>query len=174
LKAPAHVFGIEALFRVYPDARIVQTHRDPGSVIGSVASHCMYLRQAFSDEVDLHELGGTWCRLWAMGLERTLRFRREHPELKRRFLHIAYDELVANPLVSMRKIHRHFGLPLAPDALVKAQAYLSAHPKGRHGTHRYRLEDFGLDRGKVARQFGPGGGAPAVQLGDVPSPPGVL
>lgn len=159
LKAPAHLFGIEELFRVYPDARIVQTHRDPVSVIGSVASHCMHLRLAFSDELDLHDLGSTWCRLWAMGLERTLKFRREHPELQSRFLDLPYDELVADPLAAMRRIHRRFDLPLAQAALAQAQAYLAAHPKGRHGTHRYRLEDYGLSPARVAERFGGHGSA---------------
>ena len=38
LKAPAHLFGIEALFDVYPDAGVILTHRDPLEVVGSLAS----------------------------------------------------------------------------------------------------------------------------------------
>jgi len=154
LKAPAHIFGIEALLRVYPDARIVQTHRDPASVIGSIASHCVSLRQAFSEHLDLENIGSTWCWLWSMGLERTLQFRREHPELEERFLDLPYEELVQDPVATVRKVHQQFDLPFDSEALAGARDYLAAHPKGKHGSHRYRLEDYGLSSGQVMSRFG--------------------
>lgn len=38
LKSPHHIFGIEALLKVFPDAMIVQTHRDPAKVVPSCCS----------------------------------------------------------------------------------------------------------------------------------------
>jgi hypothetical protein len=153
LKAPAHLFGIEALFRVYPDARIVQTHRDPVRVIASISSHCVSLRQAFSEHMDLNSIGSTWCRLWTLGLERTLQFRRDHPELEHRFLDLPYDELTADPVSAVRKIHEAFNLPFDQEALSSTRDYLSEHPKNRLGTHRYRLEDYGITPKQVGESF---------------------
>jgi len=153
LKAPAHIFGIEALFRVYPDARIVQTHRDPVRVIGSIASHCVSLRQAFSEELDLENIGSTWCWLWSMGMERTVKFRQEHPELEGRFLDVPYEDIASDPVETVQRIHERFGLRLDEEALGQAGAYLAAHPKGQHGVHRYRLEDYGLNPARVGERF---------------------
>jgi hypothetical protein len=153
LKAPAHLFGIEEIFRVYPDARIVQTHRDPVRVIGSIASHCVSLRQAFSEQLDLENIGSTWCWLWSLGLERTLKFRREHPELEGRFMDLPYEDLTRDPAAAVEGIHERFQIPLSREALDGVRTYLAAHPKGRHGTHRYQLEDYGMDPGRVVARF---------------------
>ena len=153
LKAPAHLFGIEALFRIYPDARIVQTQRDPVEVIGSISSHCVSLRQAFSEHLDLDTIGSTWCWLWSLGLERTLKFRRDHPELTHRFVDFDYEDLMANPVASVRRIHERFGLPFDREALGRVRDYLVAHPRNRHGAHRYRLEDYGLSSMQVMETF---------------------
>jgi len=154
LKAPAHLFGIEALFEVYPDARIIQTHRDPIPVIGSIASHCVSLRQAFSETLDLESIGTSWCKLWSMGLQQLLHFRRDHPELETRFMDLSYAELTRDPHAAVKKIHDHFGLPLKQETSDGVRDYLATHPKGRNGPHQYRLEDFGLDTKQVADHFG--------------------
>jgi hypothetical protein len=49
MKAPGHLFGLGALLQRYPDARVIQTHRDPLRVMASMASHATVLRRAFSD-----------------------------------------------------------------------------------------------------------------------------
>jgi len=153
LKAPGHLFGIEEIFRVYPDARIVQTHRDPVKVIGSIASHCVSLRQAFSEHLDLEIIGSTWCWLWAMGLERTLKFRRAHPELADRFLDVQYADFVRQPIKIIKELHDEMELPCDSNTQATMEAHLAANPKGKHGVHRYQLEDFGLSAEHVWTQF---------------------
>jgi hypothetical protein len=154
LKAPCHLFGIEALFRVYPDARMVQTHRDPTKVIGSISSHCASLRQAFTEHLDLNGIGATWCWLWSQGLERTLKYRRDHPELEDRFLDVAYEDLTDDPVGAVQRIHERFGLPYNDEVQGAVHDHLAAHPKDRHGAHRYRLEDYGLTPTQVRESFG--------------------
>jgi hypothetical protein len=168
LKAPAHIFGMEALFRVYPDARIIQTHRDPISVIGSITSHCVSLRQAFSETLDLDTIGPHWCKLWSMGLQRLLNFRRDHPELETRFLDLSYEHLIGNPLGAVKTIHEHFELSLNQETSDCVRDYLVMHPQGRNGPHRYRLEDFGLNTQQVSNHFG-GYAAAVANRSAVPS-----
>jgi hypothetical protein len=44
LKAPTHLFALPTLLSVYPDARLVQTHREPIEAIASVSSLITILR----------------------------------------------------------------------------------------------------------------------------------
>ncbi|MGC1952962.1 MAG: sulfotransferase, partial [Gammaproteobacteria bacterium] len=112
LKAPGHLFGLDALFAVYPDASVIVTCRDPAAVVGSVASHCASLRQAFSEQLNLHAIGRSWTDLWALGWRRQASFRRRRPELDGRLLDVAYDELIADPMAQVAYIYRHFEIEL--------------------------------------------------------------
>src|SRR5690606_24418333 len=65
LKAPGHLFALDALLERYPDAKIIQTHRDPLRVMASMASHATVLRKAFSDRADPTAIAADWTRRWA-------------------------------------------------------------------------------------------------------------
>ena len=60
---------------------------------------------------------------------------------------------MANPVASVRRIHERFGLPFDREALGRVRDYLVAHPRNRHGAHRYRLEDYGLSSMQVMETF---------------------
>ncbi|HXA89926.1 MAG TPA: sulfotransferase, partial [Mycobacterium sp.] len=55
LKSPAHLWHLDALLAEYPDALIVQTHRDPLNVISSIAALTHHLRRMGSDESNIAE-----------------------------------------------------------------------------------------------------------------------
>jgi hypothetical protein len=153
LKAPSHVFGFADLLRVYPDALIVQTHRDPLTVLASVASLTAVLRGAFSDQVDLAEIGREVTRHWADGLARVVQASRDGTVPPDRCFDLPYQELVADPLGAVRRIYEHFRLPLTTEATVRMRRYLGRNPKDKHGPHHYSLEMFGLDRDDLAARF---------------------
>jgi hypothetical protein len=153
LKAPAHVFSLEALFQRYPDAQVVHLHRNPVEVLGSLLSLGAHLRGVFSDHIDRWELGETWCALWVMGLRRMKEFRAAHPELSDRFHDVQYRDLVRDPLAAAEALHERLDAPFSDTARERMAAHLAANPKGKHGAHRYRLEDYGLTPETVRRQF---------------------
>jgi hypothetical protein len=72
LKSPGHLWTLDALLAEYPDARIVQTHRDPLRVIASLVSLVTYLRGLASDAIDPHEIGADWTARLAAGLGHTM------------------------------------------------------------------------------------------------------
>ena len=55
----------------------------------------------------------------------------------------------------VERIYAHFGLPLAASARNAMQAHVEANPKGRHGAHEYKLEDWGLTPEHVRERFAP-------------------
>jgi len=155
LKAPAHLFGIRALLDVYPDAGVILTHRDPLQVVGSLASLTYHLRSTFSDEIDPLQVGPEMTHRWADGLYRALRAREDGLVRADRFLDVRYDDLVADPMASVRRIYTHYGLLLSPVAEERMRRFLAQHPKDKHGRHQYTLAEFGLDRDEEAERYRP-------------------
>ena len=153
LKAPSHMLAFDALLRTYPDAQIVQTHRDPLTVLASVGSLTAVLHAAFSNQLDLAEIGREVSRRWTHGLERALDFRRSGRVAADRFVDVHYHDLVRDPLGVARRIYAHFGIPLTEIAETRMRRFLANNPKDKHGPHRYSLGTFALDADDLTRRF---------------------
>jgi hypothetical protein len=152
LKAPGHLFSLAALLRRYPNAKIVQTHRDPLRVMGSMASHATVLRRAFSDGTNPHQIAADWAERWARALDDFLSVRDGAPPAQ--FLDLHYDSIEDDPLAAIERVYDFLGWSLTDAARAAMTAFLAANPKNKHGAHRYTLEQFGLDRAALARRFG--------------------
>ncbi|RWM21650.1 sulfotransferase [Mesorhizobium sp.] len=152
LKSPQHLWTLDALLAVYPDARIVQLHRDPVDALASYASLVRNLRRAVSDSQDPHEIGREWARYFAVGLNRTMQVR-QASEGKASFLEISYWDLVTDPLRVIERIYAHCGRRLSGKSAERMRSYLKAHPADMFGKHKYSLRDFGLDRDEEAERF---------------------
>ena len=158
LKAPGHLFGLAALLGRYPDARIVQTHRDPLSVMASMASHATVLRRAFSDRVDPSEVAADWTARWARALDNFLAVRDATCAAtvgngSQRFLDVGYDEIVAAPIPTVERIYDFLGWTLSEEARGAMEGFLAANPRNKHGAHRYSLAQYGLDREAGINRF---------------------
>ena len=151
MKAPAHMFSLGALFDTYPDARIVQTHREPLDVIPSTASLIVVLRSVFSNHVDPALIGRETSIFWAQMLEAYMQTRDNRPAAQ--FFDINYDEIVRDPLAAVRRLYLHFGDELTPEAEQRMRDFLARNPKDRHGRHRYTLAQFGLDPAAESPRF---------------------
>lgn len=153
LKAPGHLFSLDALLKTYPDAQLIQTHRDPTEVVPSIANLTLELRRAFSNRVDAHETGREWAEAWNLGLMKTLQARRRDPSLDQAIVDLMFEDFMRDPLACVRDIYRQLDRPLEAATLELMQAYLAAHPRNRFGAHEYALEDFGLSREEELRRF---------------------
>ena len=153
LKSPAHLATIDALLEVYPDAMIVQTHRNPLDVLASVSSlHCV-LRSAASDAVDPCEVGREQVELWSRTLRRGLEQRERVPDRATRFFDVHFPDLLADPLECVRRVYAHFDLELTGEAQQRMVSFLEANTRDKHGTHRYTPETFGIDPVRDAQHF---------------------
>ena len=153
LKAPAHLYALDALLAIYPDALIVQTHRDPRVVLGSVASLTLSLQSAFAGPLDLEEIGREVVQSWSEALERGMHVRHSDPAGARRFVDVRYQQLLADPIGTVRRIYTHFDLPLSAEAEHRMRSHLGDNPQHKHGRHAYDLKAFGLDGPTLDRQF---------------------
>jgi Sulfotransferase family len=153
LKAPAHFYALDALLAVYPDALIVQTHRDPRTVLGSVASLTLALQSAFAEPLDLAEIGQEVVQSWTEGLARAMRVRHDGSIPASRFFDVRYSELLHDPIGTVRQIYAHFDLPLTAEAEQRMRRHLASNPQHKHGRHTYDLHTFGLDGTSVDTHF---------------------
>ncbi len=150
-KAPGHLFALPALLATYPDAKIIQTHRNPLAAMASLASHTTVLRRAFSDDVDAHRVGRDWTERWANALDRFLASRNQHYDTG--YLDVAYDDIEQRPLALLAAIYDWLGWPLPADTKKRMQRFLNANPKNKHGAHRYDLASYGLEAESLQRRF---------------------
>jgi hypothetical protein len=88
-------------------------------------------------------IGASELRSWAEAMRRLLTVRARIGEA--RFADVHFHGLNADPLATISGAYARLGLPWTPAAERAIGAYAAAHPRGRHGEHRYRLEDWGLD-----------------------------
>jgi hypothetical protein len=153
LKAPSHLLALDAILATYPDACIIQTHRDPAKVLGSVASLGKILQGMFSNQVDPIEIGAKVCRNLRAEVEQAMAFRDKNEHLRKHFLDVHYLEFIRNPIETIRHIYEHFGLSLCAKAENKMQASLAVNRSARRKVHAYRLTDFGLDWREVELRF---------------------
>lgn len=153
LKSPGHLGPLDALFETYPDAMIVQTHRDPIRVIPSVAHLEYTMRLVSSDDVDASQVGRQMLSVWSKLLTQGMESRARHPEREKQILDLSMREVVSDPVACVARIYDHFGLELSDEARQRMHRYVELHPKDEFGTHRYSLEAFGLEEEAVNSAF---------------------
>jgi hypothetical protein len=145
LKSPGHLWALEALLAEYPDARVIQTHRDPLRVIASLASLVAYLRSMASDAIDRHAIGVEWTERLAAGLAHATAVRERRPAGAAPVFDMHFRDFIRDEIAMVRRIYDHFELALTAEAEGRMRQFLAAHPPDKHGAHRYALADAGLD-----------------------------
>lgn len=156
LKCPDHTFTLDAILKVYPDARFVVVHRDPIAVLASVARLTWVLRRPFLREIDLAEIGAQVSERWIDGANRLLDFDKRADVAPERKIHVHYDELAGAPLAVIARIYARFGIPLRSEALAAMSRQIAAKPRGGYARHApYSLENFKLSQADLQQRFVP-------------------
>jgi Sulfotransferase family len=148
LKSPAHLWHLDALLAEYPDALIVQTHRDPLNVISSIAALTHHLRRMGSDESSIAECAAQSYEEIAVGLERGMALRDSAAVPAGRVIDVQFADFMKDPWSTIGGIYQKLGRSLRPEAERRMRDFLAAHP-GDGGRGRYTWSDTGLDAGEV-------------------------
>ncbi len=151
LKNPNHIFAIDALLAVFPDALIVQTHRNPVEAIPSVSSVGLAGRRYFEGAQSSAALmGARYKAQWQLAVARTMTARAEG---RGTFADVIFGDFLAAPMQSVRDIYERFGLTLLPAVEKAMYQWLEMHPRGKDGEHHYRPEQFGLSAAGLRHDF---------------------
>lgn len=150
LKTPAHLDYLRSLFTVFPDARIIQTHRDPTRTAASFASMMTHGHGVFSDRIDPEAIAAHWHAKNAAMMESALAMREDHPDA---FLDVSYYDLIQGPMAEVERIYAFAGIGLTEAGRSAMETTRRANQKDRHGRHSYRLADFGLSQAQVRADY---------------------
>ena len=152
LKNPTHLLRMETLLAVFPDARIIHTHRDPVPTFGSLCSMLSaYRGNPAPGSPEARVIGPRQLNFYKIAIEHTLAVRKRHPDA---FHDVYQPALLKDPMCVVHEIYERFELELSGEAEQRMQRWVAEHPAGAHREHHYHCEDFGLSVAEIRQAFG--------------------
>ncbi len=148
LKCPNHLLSLPELFAEYPDACVVQTHRDPYGQLGSTSSMIFEARKLVGLNSDRKVVGKEVMDTWSTSLDRAMGDR-EDPALDARCFDVAYTDAVNDPVGMMQRVYQRFGIEFTDAYEKQIQSFVEAGAGAGHGRHHYDPADFGVRRDEV-------------------------
>ncbi len=143
LKAPIHLSNLGALLETFPDACIVQTHRDPIKIIPSACSLLAITSQLISGtKLDLNHIGRVVSEHLIRYLDNAMEVRGKCNQAQ--FLDVQYHEVMRNPHGAVRKVYDYFGYPYGAHMDRRITLWLARNKQHKKGVHKYSADQFGL------------------------------
>ena len=152
LKSPVHLMRLNALFEVYPDARVIMPHRHPSKVVPSLTSLVSSMRSLYSDTENVERTGREQLRLWARYFDRFLEAR-QALNRESQIVDVEFDDFLNDQMSVVKRIYGRFGWRLGEASAARMQAFLDSERKDKHGRHEYSLEMFGLKSAEVEKHY---------------------
>ncbi len=154
IKYPVHLKHLKSFLKVYPDALIIWTHRDPASVLSSytnmnATNRAMSVRPETLDRADLlHEQ----MEVWADATARAVEIRKQYPVSQ--FVDVYFEDYVADPVGQMERAYKHLGIDWTPEAEAGMRAWHEDHPQHKHGKHKHSdAEPLAFSRKQIHDRF---------------------
>lgn len=147
IKSPIF-YGLEReLLAVFPDARIVMTHRSPLETLPST----LRLLECFHRPYDSAAIPVEWFEAgFAVAINRHLDLRAAGVIAP---LDLHFDEIKGSALQAVEKTYRFAGMALSDAARERMRRWESEHPLHKAGKFQYSLEAYGLDADRIRHDF---------------------
>jgi hypothetical protein len=154
LKNPGHIANLHLLFEIFPDALVIQTHRDPAQAIPSLTALLCQLHaplrdgdNALSGRIIAHRE----TEKWAKAVADCEQVRRAYPG---QVMDVIQSDFHRDPIGVVRRIYDFCGLDLSDEVEQAMRQRGKDDPERSHGRHRYDIADFGLTEEEVHERFG--------------------
>ena len=151
LKAPFHLGVVDVLLEAFPDAKVVQSHRDPFETIPSICSLQLFLWQLGSDDPDPLAVGRLWGDNWKHALRHALEMR--EARFPDRFIDIWYRDVAADPVGQVRLVYEATERSLSDEAAAQVERWAQENRRENHPPHEYTMEKFGFTEAQLAEDF---------------------
>ena len=150
LQLPSDSLFIRQLFKTFPDARVIWTHRDPYAAFASSISMRGQSRTIFNKDSGVDYMREHFPRQLASHLVRPLEVSGERPD---DIYHLYYDDVLADPLAQMKKVYRWLGDEWTEATEAGMQRWLLENPQNRYGKHSYSLSQWGFSKQDLEPYF---------------------
>lgn len=144
VKKPSHALWLETIFKVYPDARVIWTHRDPFTATGSLCSIISLSHMAHMGRIDTEWLAEDYPWQAAEHANRIMDFRDKFGE--ERIIDVHYADLVGDPVGETKKLYARLGDEWSAEAEAGIQRWVDDNPQNKFGRHEYKLAQYGLTK----------------------------
>lgn len=145
LKSPAHLWSLPELIAEYPDAIVIQNHRDPLKVIASLSALGASLREMTTDHFEVTRLAAQYSEDIVLGLDRAMEARRDGVFAPGQVIDIRYQDIRHDLIAAVGRIYDQIGLELTAESEARMRAHLEAHPGDQSGSlKRYSFAETGL------------------------------
>lgn len=154
LKTPHHLHHMAILLKQFPDATVVQTHRDPIDTIPSIASFHYNLYVLCSNTVSKAQLAAHWATKFCNGMTHTIAVRQqnESPVLPQ-FFDAWFQDTVGKPFEVIESLYSTLGMALTAEAKSAMEQYRELNKREERPSHEYTLEEYGLSEAGLKAQF---------------------
>jgi hypothetical protein len=151
LKGPPHLMNYEDIIKVYPNAKIIQLHRDPVAVVGSASSLIAASRSMFTDRAVLKQTGDDISRVLKWSLEKTMK---ERSVLEpKNITDVYFNDLMSDPIGTIKSIYKALNLEWSEslESILDTERQVSK--RNKFGKHVYDLNDYGLSKELIREKF---------------------
>ncbi|RNL66776.1 sulfotransferase family protein [Zhongshania marina] len=153
LKGTPHLGLLDEVLTAFPNATIVQCHRNPTAAVPSLCRLVEAGREARgSEHIDLHEIGeffGTFCpAMWERQIEQLGRVKD-----KANILDVHYNRIRDDAVGVVRDIYERRGMSLSKEGIKAMTQWEADNPQHSEGRHVYSLERYGLCEQRIQQSF---------------------
>ncbi|MBK8306794.1 MAG: sulfotransferase [Gammaproteobacteria bacterium] len=151
LKTPQHLEQFGPLMKVFPDATVVITHRDPVATVASMTTLVSYAARMSREPVRPRDIGHYWADRIEQMLRACVRDRELLPAAQS--IDVRFHEFNADDLGTVQRIYDLAGQPLTAALRSGMQQFIRENPRGKEGKIAYDLAVLGLDEAELRQRL---------------------
>ena len=149
LKSPHHLGFIDKLLKIFPDSKVIQTHRDPLKTVPSFCSMCSNLFEPLTNSYNKNEIGHHWAHKLAKVLNHCMEVSNLNKE---NFLNLEFKKMIKDPILEMEEVYNFIDEDFTDQAENAMNAWKEEN-QHEMGAHQYSLEEFGLESSFIDSYF---------------------
>jgi hypothetical protein len=154
LKNPGHIANLDLLFSVFPDAKVIQTHRDPAKAVPSLVSLLMSLHPVMEEGRSQQRAENMLARevaKWSSAVRKAEQVRERHAG---KILDVVHADFHREPMAVLERIYTFIGMDIPDDVRTALAQRIAEKPELQHGVHRYSIADYGMTQEEARAPFG--------------------
>jgi hypothetical protein len=155
LKNPGHIENLDLLFAIFPDAKVIQTHRDPAKAVPSLVSLLMQLNSLTEEEGRRQQRAETMLvrevAKWSNAVRKAERVRQQYPG---KVLDVVHSDFHRDPMAVLERIYGFIGMEITDETRAGFAQRIEEKPELARGVHRYNIADYGMTEQQVREPFG--------------------